>query len=138
MAIFVVLIFPSTFLLVSLIVSKFFIATGERLEACLAQASQKHKEFDQIVEVLKNREPDEEVRLDFEAIFMHVSSDLCSQSAIEKRSTFSVVLTLMEKMSLVYKTNSDSVYLYSITLYVECIAGISGGQHNSDFRDTKR
>lgn len=72
MAIFVLLIFPGTFLLVSMIVSKFFIATGERLEAGLAQANQKHKEFDQILEVLKIREPDEEVRLDFAAILMYV------------------------------------------------------------------
>lgn len=66
MANFVLLIFPSTFLIVSMIVSKFVIATGERLEARLAQANQKHKEFGQIVEVLKSSESDGEVRLDLD------------------------------------------------------------------------
>lgn len=72
MATFVLLIFPGTFLLVSMILSKFVIATGERLEARMARANQKHKEFNQIVEVLKSREPDREVRLDYAAISMHV------------------------------------------------------------------
>lgn len=71
MVTFVLLIFPGTFLLVSMILSKFIIATGERLEARLAQANQKHKEFGQIVEVLKSRELDGEVRLDFSAISVH-------------------------------------------------------------------
>lgn len=66
MATFVLLIFPSTFLIVSMILSKFVIATGERLEARLAQANQKHKEFGQIVEVLKSSGSDGEVRLDFD------------------------------------------------------------------------
>lgn len=65
MSAFVLLIFPGTFLLVSIIVSKLVIATGERLEANLAQANQKHKEFGQIVEVVRSRESDGEVRLDF-------------------------------------------------------------------------
>lgn len=60
MLVFVFVFFPGAFLLVSLIVSKFVMATGEWLEARLAQASQKHKEFGQIVEVLKSREPEGE------------------------------------------------------------------------------
>lgn len=62
---FVFVFFPGAFLLVSLIISKFAMATGERLEARLARASQRIEEFGQIVEVLKSREPEGEVRLDF-------------------------------------------------------------------------
>lgn len=69
MTTFVLLIFPGTFLLVSMILSKLVISTGERLEVRLARANQKHKEFGRIVEVLKSREPEGEVRLDISAIF---------------------------------------------------------------------
>lgn len=72
MIVFVLVFFPGVFLLVSLILSKLVMATGEWLEARLAQASQKHKEFGQIVEVLKSREPEGEVRLHIAAISTHI------------------------------------------------------------------
>lgn len=66
MAAFVLVFFPAVFLLVSLVVSKFAIAVGEQLEARLAQASQKHEEFGQIMKVLK-----EKVRLHCAAMHAH-------------------------------------------------------------------
>lgn len=78
---FVLVFFPGTFLLVSLIVSKFVVATGERLETRLAQAGQKHKEFGQIVEVLKSRGPEGKVRLSSD--FYAHPSYVCPQPVIE-------------------------------------------------------
>lgn len=78
MMIFVLLFFPSCFLLVSLIVSKFAIVIGEQVEGRMAEADQKHQEFGQIVEALKRREEEEEVRFDcavtFTRMFLHLIS----------------------------------------------------------------
>lgn len=79
---FVLVFFPGTFLLVSLIVSKFVVATGERLETRLAQAGQKHKEFGQIVEALKSRGPEGEVRRSSDS-YAH-PSDVCPESVRDK------------------------------------------------------
>lgn len=65
MKMFVLVFFPGCFLLVSLIVSKFAMTIGEQVEARVAEADQKHEEFGQIVEALKRREEEEEVRLGF-------------------------------------------------------------------------
>lgn len=55
------LISPGLFCLLGLIVAMSAVASGEQEEAKFADAKQKEKEFNQIVEVLKKRE-EEEVR----------------------------------------------------------------------------
>lgn len=69
---FMLVVFPGCFCLLSLIVAMFAMVSAEQEEASVAEASQKEKEFSQIVEALKRRE-EEEVR-SFHHLHRHNSS----------------------------------------------------------------
>ncbi|XP_068169883.1 sodium channel protein type 4 subunit alpha B-like [Antennarius striatus] len=59
-AFFILVVFPTTFFILSLILVGFAMAFGDEEEARAAEAKQREKEFSQIVEALKRREDEEQ------------------------------------------------------------------------------